>query len=215
MKMRSGNTVLEMLVALFILMVGLMAVIGLSFRNVTMGRESLKELQAANFAREGIEIVRNIRDSNKYKTGFTQGDTIWDGLRLTGPRIIDNTEFVNPSSTSDQVLKLESYTTDPSLQSINKIWQRPAPDHFFVQGGIHSTMPLDSTETGFYRKINLHAICENDVFERPLPGRTSSTACALTGGTMKLIGIEVVAEVSWKDTTQPRLLTVEERLYNW
>jgi len=199
---RRGNTVLEMLVALFILMVGLMAVIGLSFRNVTLGRESLKELQAANFAREGIEIVRNIRDSNKYKTGFTQGDTIWDGLKDKGGRdnAINNSAFDLGSGTFD----LDALTV-----SNGTLLQRS--DKFFIQG----STPSGSIATVFQRKVHLYAICLNDVFERSLPGRTSNAQCALTTGTEKLIGIEVVAEVSWKETTQQRSITIEERLYNW
>lgn len=215
MKKRKGFTLLEMIVALFILTTGLIAVIGLSFRNVIQGRESLKQLQAANFAREGIEIVRNIRDSNKYNTTSTSGDKLWEGLKLAGKQIIDNTQFDNPTFTQDQILKLVGYTTDPDLQVFNEIWQKP--DHFFVQGTF-SFIPADSTETGFYRTINLYAMCENDHYERNPPRLTritTPTTCNLSNGTERLIGIEVVSEVTWTEGQNAKKLVVEERLYNW
>lgn len=78
-KQKSGFTLLEVLIAIFILTLGLVTVLGLMSYNIKQGSGTMNEVIAGNLAREGIEVVRNIRDTNLKK-----GDGWNDGLSDTG-----------------------------------------------------------------------------------------------------------------------------------
>jgi type IV pilus modification protein PilV len=79
-KDQKGFTLIEVLTAIFIITIGAGGVITLINQTVGFTQETSSKLIASYLAQEGIEIVKNIRDSNflkVYKTG--SGD--WsDGL---------------------------------------------------------------------------------------------------------------------------------------
>lgn len=59
-----GFTILEMIVAIFLITVGIIGIFALITKTVSNSTVSRDEMTAAYLAQEGIEIVRNIRDSN-------------------------------------------------------------------------------------------------------------------------------------------------------
>lgn len=62
--LQKGQGLLETIVAIGVLMTGLISVMTLVISNLTGAREAAMRYQAVNLAREGIELVRNARDSN-------------------------------------------------------------------------------------------------------------------------------------------------------
>ena len=60
-----GITLLETVIALGIMVVGLLAVLTLTISSVTISHTSEQQIVVTNLAREGIEIVREIRDFSK------------------------------------------------------------------------------------------------------------------------------------------------------
>ncbi len=78
---QSGITLIEVLVASSILIVGIVAALILAMYSLRVAEVSKQELIATNLAREGVEVVRNIRDSN----WLDQSDPDWtSGLVGTG-----------------------------------------------------------------------------------------------------------------------------------
>ena len=61
---RRGMTFLELMVAMFVLIVGISGTVGLIQRTISSAAMVASQLKAAYFAKEGVEVVRNIRDSN-------------------------------------------------------------------------------------------------------------------------------------------------------
>ena len=61
--MRKGFTLLETVFALTIIMIGFFGVFSLVEKSISATSTSIHRLIAANLAQEGIEIIRNIRDS--------------------------------------------------------------------------------------------------------------------------------------------------------
>ncbi len=61
---RSGQTFLEMVIAIGVIIAAVVGSMTLIVSTITAGRVTQSRVEAANFAREGIEIVRGIRDSN-------------------------------------------------------------------------------------------------------------------------------------------------------
>ncbi|MEJ0021801.1 MAG: prepilin-type N-terminal cleavage/methylation domain-containing protein [Candidatus Doudnabacteria bacterium] len=61
---QSGQTLIETIVAIFILTTALTAGLGLAIYAFSSATTSQNEIVASNLAREGVEIVRMMRDSN-------------------------------------------------------------------------------------------------------------------------------------------------------
>jgi len=70
-----GFTILEMIVAIFLITVGIIGIFALITKTVSNSTVSRDEMTAAYLAQEGIEIVRNIRDSN-YINGQDWDETL-------------------------------------------------------------------------------------------------------------------------------------------
>ncbi len=61
---KNAFTLLETIIAIFVLTVGLIAVMSLAHRAIFAAQIASSRLVAGYLAQEGVEIVRNIRDSN-------------------------------------------------------------------------------------------------------------------------------------------------------
>lgn len=62
--MQKGFTLIEVLAAMFIMLMGAVGVFGLIARTVTFNSSVNSQLVASYLAQEGLEIVRNMRDAN-------------------------------------------------------------------------------------------------------------------------------------------------------
>lgn len=61
---KKGQTLLEVMLAVGIMTFGIISIISLSITSSIIARRTSKELIATQLAREGLEVVHNIRDSN-------------------------------------------------------------------------------------------------------------------------------------------------------
>ena len=83
MNNKQGFTLLEMLLALSVLSVGIMSAFTLAMANLNTARDNYERIRAANLAREGIEIARNIRDTNWLKIEANEDcDTVSAGTQI-------------------------------------------------------------------------------------------------------------------------------------
>ena len=64
-----GFTIIEVIMAIFVLVVGVVGIYSIAPRIVSITSINNRKFIASQLAREGIEIVRNIRDSN-WLNGF-------------------------------------------------------------------------------------------------------------------------------------------------
>lgn len=74
---KGGFTMVEMLVAVFIFTVSLVALTLVSAKGLRASREAQNQVQADYLALEAIEVVRNIRDS-AFISGY--GENAWTGV---------------------------------------------------------------------------------------------------------------------------------------
>ena len=78
---KSGFTLIEIIVAISVMTIGILAVYALIPKVVSVTGTSLDRFRASQLAREGVELVRNIRDTNwlsgnnwdKYLTNCADG----------------------------------------------------------------------------------------------------------------------------------------------
>jgi len=87
---RRGFTLVEVITALSIIMVGIVGAFQLVSQSLAASNSASMQLTAAYLGKEGIEIVRNIRDDNYLKyifneTGYDSDATCWmSGLSQNG-----------------------------------------------------------------------------------------------------------------------------------
>lgn len=208
---QKGQSLLELLVALFILVMVLTATVALIVNSINAGRESRNRLVAANLAREGVEIVRSIRDSNWIDPGNPTGlppvnPPNWDdGLVGNSPAI----PFVNAvNATTPTILYF-----DPGSQNQTQV---KLYSDSYVQG---TGTPGSGTQ--FYRLMYLDPICQdgNNPPGEAIVSKGGNYLCGQIGTDVAAysnkVGIRVIVEVHWPDVTSSKKVIVEDRLYDW
>ena len=75
--MKKGFTVIEVIVAIFVIVTGIVGVLALVTQTISSATYSSNKLIAAYLAQEGIEIVRDIRDTN-WLEQYTDPSNLWD-----------------------------------------------------------------------------------------------------------------------------------------
>ena len=70
---KKGFLLIELIVAVFVIVVGILSVYFVISQSISKIHESSLRLTAAYLAQEGMEIVRNIRDTN-----WVKGEENWD-----------------------------------------------------------------------------------------------------------------------------------------
>ncbi len=97
-------TLLEILVTIFIITIGLLATLAAIDKTLRITSNYSKKLSALALAQEGVEIVRNIRDSNFIEEQRGSPEIPWNrGFSVTG-------EYEADYTYTYQDLELSSYT---------------------------------------------------------------------------------------------------------
>jgi len=226
-----------MLIAIFILILALTATIVLIVTSVRAGRESINKLVATNLAREGIEVVRNIRDSNWISPSevcldnrqFCQRQDVCEAAVNTGGCAstwlqsswddgLKGDHTYVPIMNAEITFYLSGMTATAGFTDPNAtVYYSPSENIFFQAdaGG-----PLDLVPSGFVRVIYLSDICLNDddSTDEQIISKGAVNDCAATfdgpSDTYSKVGIRVISEVRWPDI-DGRKVIIEDRLYNW
>jgi hypothetical protein len=193
--MRIGQGLIEMMIALVVLTTGLAAALALATSNISAGRESELRLKASNLAREGVEIVRNIRDSNRLSNSTAPLDAFLEGGGAGGT--IRRAVPVFNESTNTWSLDFNSTL---SLNNVNTLVYR---------NGLLYVQPNGATPTPFHRLLTLNEICQDG----SIKGNGSSCDSASPSG--EKIGIQVISEVQWGVSGGERFTRLEDRIYKW
>jgi len=129
---KRGFTIIEAIVAIFVITTGIVGVLTLVTQTISSATYSSDRLIAAYLAQEGIEIVRNIRDTN-----WLEGAATWnDGLGVG--------EYEGDYNDSDLTVCPSICDYDNNLRFLK------------IDGGFYG-YPLSGTETKFKRKITIGA----------------------------------------------------------
>ncbi len=113
-RMRTGFTIIEMLIAVFIFTVSLTALMSMSAQGLKSTRNTQDRIVAEFLAIEGIEVVRNVRDQ-AFIAGYSGGT--WSGV-FQGNTIFGSNGCFNSATTackfefSSNKFSLSDCTTD-------------------------------------------------------------------------------------------------------
>jgi type II secretory pathway pseudopilin PulG len=196
-----GQTLLEVLIAISILVVTLVTTIALIVASIKAGRESTNKLIGTSLAREAVEVVRNIRDGNWASTATLDWDSgLASGTDTTFTPVItpaDSLSTLNMNPTPDAF-------TDTAYTLIKQ------SGHEYVQGP-----SVTGTATQFFRLVYLDSICQDSNGMEVIIDVGDDGDCSTVGSGYTKVGIRVVAEVRWPSADSTKHVTIEDRLYNW
>ncbi len=204
MKDRSGQTLVELIAAAFVLAVGLVGVLALTTANVRNQTIGTIRLTASQLAREGVELARNIRDTNWIQVKE------WDeGLKGATPCAVI-------ADTSDQF-----HTQFRFVPCVDELYLDPFAiyrlDDRLVQ---LQNPPPDAVKSEYYRKITLNPICLNKTEQEFINGNLDGIQESILQNTIGCgdkvqAGIQVTSEVGWRSGAGTQSTKIVEQIYNW
>jgi hypothetical protein len=198
MRNQKGQGFMEVIVAVGIMVMGIVSILILTSYNLTAAEYGENRLIASNLARESLEVIRNIRDSN----WLAEND--WDQDL--------------PSSFSDnlQIVKFEETVTGPdySLEtSASDIETCGVPCQLYTNNTIFSH-DSSGAYSGFRRLVEFNDICDdqpgvdNEVFKIMLVNQNC------IGDTR--VGFVLKSKVQWNSSNgDTREVVIEDRLFDW
>lgn len=198
----TGFTMIELLIALAVFMIGIMAAFSLSLQNLNTTKENANRVIAADLAREGIETVRNIRDSNWLAREANVLDTslnqvvIWDkDLNISYSRV--NYDGNNLIGFTAPIVDFNAAINNDEAKLYIK-------DGFYIHDA--SGQP-----SAFRRAINLQSICLD----------ISSKVESLSGENNLIcnsgvkIGYQITSRVRYTYGSRTNTIDAVEKIYNW
>jgi len=226
---QSGFSLLETVLAIGIILFGLISLISLSTNSFVSGEITSAEFAAANFAREGIEVVRAHRDSNwlAYASNPTTGPKWNEKLSRvdpTEPGGIDYTAIISLDPTlpgyfdfSPDAIGDTCPGASASVYDCSRVWLHPTASLYFQAGkdSYPTFNPSLYEEQSYSRIISLYPICRNKSVETDEQFIFTGTCLSTLGPLYEQVGIDVISTVEWTTRGQDANYALEEYLYNW
>lgn len=245
MKHRRATTIMELVVALGIIIIGILTVVGLIARSINAGSLAKNKLLGLMYAQEGVEVARQMRDSNYLK--IDSGRFLpeqWDNAfyEVSGANTnyvaIANPQYAPLGNATNLINGIWSFTfsnAGAALVLTNKqtteLQLNPADNHLYQA----STLQAGYTHTIFHRVLTFEPLCDDSSVA---PKLLSEIACGTVGclsvtdlqtaqtcehyGATK-IGVHIVSQVRWGIThwidattkNDPNSISVSHDVYNW
>lgn len=212
LKNKKGFGLVEMVMAMTILAIALVALMNLMTYLIAASKVNQDRIVALNLAREGVEIVRNVRDGNWLNACPTWGGTCthWETAGGTSSCCLWDSAL---DSDTDHTLVLDfdpsnnryilNYTPDSISNAAADLYIDTTSGLYLTTVYATGGSPLSS----FERLITIDYICRDadDTNEQI----ASSGSC----GTQKKVGVRVTSTVQWD--TGSKNITLVDKLYNW
>ncbi len=195
---RAGQSLIEAMVALTIIISSVSSAMVLVQSSITASRIGGSQVVAANLAREGIEVVRGLRDSNWLSGAGFQTGLVNGAMKTARP-------FLNIAAGTWSLVFGNQMLGDPSTVLS------------MTTGGVFlnaDTPPAGALASPYSRLLTLNYICRlnSDGTERIETG----AAATCVPSTETFVGLAAVSSVQWTGVGGvPRVTSVEERLYDW
>jgi prepilin-type N-terminal cleavage/methylation domain-containing protein len=229
-----GFTLLEGIIAIGVISVGLAGALSLALSNLSSAQGNERRIVAANLAREGIEFVRNQRDSNWLKVDLNKSQVnlspyTWDtfinaaGNSVAPAFVPIVTPIAAPTanvpagmSFAWSKVSLVGVTNDTcndfdcmaACGSACQLYYDPVSYLY----GVLDTTP-NAILTPFHRLITTQEICYNDATNAELV-KGLSEKCETDPTYSTKVGILATSIVRY-DQAKKLDVVVKERLYNW
>lgn len=209
-----GQGLLELVIAIGVIVTGLFSVWTLYLSNFSGEQESSYRIIGSNLAREGVEVVKNIRDSNWLK--LEDNERCLDVLCRWDNGLWDVSGTIDPGPIQTAIINTQT-DVDYAILNFNpdSIDDLDARLYINNETGLYASDSADAALSPFSRLITLKQICCPDVDNNLKCDSISFNDCGddMTG---KLnIAVDVESNVSWSINGKKRNIIVADTLYDW
>lgn len=182
MQKQIGQTLIETVIAIFILITGILSAFGLATYSLSSTQGVVRQIVAMGLAREGIEVVKNMRDTNWIRDTLPSV-TLTNGQATGGCYDFINKDngglcYKNWLNVTGGGYTIPATTTGaPALLSFDPTSGNqfalgtPSGDYKVYFGTPSSNGALvqgtGSNASGFYRKITLQQVTTGTAFANP------------------------------------------------
>lgn len=192
-----GQSFIEAMVAITVLITAVSSALALVQSSITATRVGGAQIVAANLAREGLEVVRSLRDTNWLKSqSFQVGLVDGGGAKAARPLLdLESGEWgLSFASTALTNTNAAVYLTTSGT---------------FVQS---DTQPVGSTITPYNRVLTIDHLCrDQSTGEERIVG--GAATCLVSE---QFMGLAVSSSVRYRSIGGSyKTLTIEERFYDW
>lgn len=191
---------MEVIVAIGIMIMGIVSILILTSYNLASAEYGANRLIASNLARESLDVIRNIRDSN------------W----LDPTKDWDNGLPSNPATDKyRQIVKFTENDTYGSyaLEGVEEI-DTCSSCKLYVKDTIFSHDDT-GTDSGFRRQIEFESICNEVPSNKDGIFLIMSISQECTGG-YERVGFVLTARVQWQASNgDTREVAIEDRVFDW
>jgi len=212
-KNQKAFTFLEIIIAIGIFAIGILAVISVSaksFKTISLQQD---KLIATNLAKEGIENIRNVRDENWFYRGSSDCNNDNTINLCTNGQIYENEgdcDWRCGNEKNNQPNYKPTYKLDNHLQDIdylgNAIYNSSIDYTTKTCANDGAVLKIDSNS--FYQ----HTGATDSIFKRLISIKRNNDLNS-DGQTNNDLQVKVM--VCWKDRGQWQEVSLEEHLYNW
>jgi type II secretory pathway pseudopilin PulG len=197
---RRGQTMIEAIIALGIIVTSVASALTLVSTSINAEKESEALITAGNLAREGIEVVRMLRDSNwlagaDFDAGFSGTGNDHLGIAVFSPDTATWSLDFSPLDMEDVTTRVFRTTTS-SGSSIEGLMRQA------------TSQPSGTAPTSYRRTLVLDPICDSGA------GYTFAASGSDCGAFPK-VGIRVQSNVRWSVGPRQRTISFEEQLMDW
>lgn len=203
MRIARGNTLIELLIAMMVIFVGLFTAATLVYGNLALVQRDTDQVTAMNLAREGIELAKELRDSN-WLAGKNFDDGMFNPLSGSETDYTATPAWVGTDAPSFQ-FTADDLTADTTV--VVALSDSKSPDFYANQ----TQPPIVGTPTLFQRLITFHPICDDGA-------RTvldSGSTCMTIGPDVSKIGVRVESHIRWVRKGTRNDTTIFTDLYDW
>ncbi len=208
----SGQTLIETLMGLFVVTIGVVSSVTLFVASTRASGDTEDRTIAINLAREGIEMIRGIRDDNWLVLDAEPNTINWDKDLDTGGSDSTSTLIYNPLTRQWSLdLTANDFNTSCSGGAFfcADIYQDSNDRYLQFEDG-DTPDPAD-TKTKYQRLITINNICAQG---SGINIKTGGQNCPAAYEQRK-IGLQIVVEVQWKSGELVQNIALEDQLYQW
>ena len=212
---QTGFSLIELIISLAVFTIGVLGTLNLAFSNVRDSRDNLDKIIAVNLAREGIELIRNVRDSNWLKVEANEKDSLgayytWDyGLSVgnQGYVYMDYNEDYNDAFPT--VIPGACSDIESCVSSCTECELYPNIDGYYAHDN-------SGVLINYSRGFKLNKICVDETLTNPQANEDTNidTDQDCDAGDTH-IGFQVTSYVQWTSNGTLKSVQIVDQLYNW
>lgn len=208
-KNQEGFTLIELLIAISVFTIGIMAAFTLALSNINTVRDNFNRVLSANLSREGLEIVRNIRDTNWLKIQDNEDCSVGAGLQICdwANGLSAGYYYADHSDTD-----LSAFSCNDTIENCMSICIDTGSCDLYLNGGTYNHDALGN-KSSMSRIIKIENICITEVGGLPVEDIRDST-CNKSIGEVHA-GIRVTSKVRWTGANKNIDIDASELIYNW